>query len=226
MTILQTYGPYRFGADFELSSRQMDALIAEFQPPEINTESGLNGRSHSPVLQLDGVGPVIVKHYYRGGFIRHFNQRTYLKFGIPRSRVEFEMLQTLQRTGVRVPEPVAYAFSGRVFYHAWLITKVIQNAQTLAALSLDNPKRARSLLPEVIRRINRLIEIGILHVDLHPGNVLVDDEDRVFLIDFDKARPKQSDPDRLRYRYTERWQRAVAKHGLPEELSTEFILGE
>lgn len=226
MTLLQTHHSYHFGADFELSEQQMDALIAQFQPPEANPEGGLGGRTKSPVIQLDGVGPVLVKHYYRGGFIRHFNRRTHLRFGLPRCRTEYEMLQTLRRTGVQVPEPVAYALYGRIFYHAWLITKVIPNVQTLAAVSTDDPGRALKILPEVIRRINRLIDIGILHVDLHPGNVLVDDQGSVFLIDFDKAKTKQCDMDRLRRRYTERWQRAVAKHDLPEELSTEFILGE
>ena len=226
MTLLQTYRSYHFGADTELSDRQMDALIAGFLPSEPDEKgAALSGRTQARMLHLDGVGPVIIKHYHRGGFIRHFNQRTYLRLGIPRCRVEFDMLQTLQRTGVQVPEPVAYAFWGRIFYHAWLVTKVIPNALNLAAVSRDDPKRARKILPKVIRPVKRLIDIGILHVDLHPGNVMVDDHDRVFLIDFDKAKTNQLNSDRLRRRYTERWQRAVIKHGLPEDLAEGFILG-
>ena len=59
----------------------------------------------------------------------------------------------------------------------------------------------------------------ILHVDLHLGNVLVDSNSRVYLIDFDKARYSIQNKDKLRDKYLRRWRRAVIKHRLPEKLS-------
>jgi 3-deoxy-D-manno-octulosonic acid kinase len=55
-------------------------------------------------------------------------------------------------------------------------------------------------------------------VDLHPGNVLVDSNSRVYLIDFDKARYSYLNKDKLRVKYISRWRRAVIKHRLPESL--------
>jgi 3-deoxy-D-manno-octulosonic acid kinase len=225
MTQLQDYRSYHFGADFGLSDQQMDALISLFQRPEANRKDDLGGRTRTPILKLEGVGPIVIKHYYRGGFIRRFNRHTYLRLGCIRSRHEYEILQTLQHTdGVRVPEPVAFASCGGIFYHAWLITKAIPNVQTLAALSRSDPARALNILPEVIRPVIQLIDMGLLHVDLHAGNILVDDQDTIFLIDFDKAKTGQADKDNLRRHYMKRWQRAVAKHGLPQKLATGFIL--
>jgi 3-deoxy-D-manno-octulosonic acid kinase len=225
MTLSQAYRSYHFGADFELSNQQMDTLISQFQQVEANNEGGLGGRTRTPILQLDGVGPILIKSYYRGGFVRRFTRHTYLRLGCTRSRHEYEILQTLQHIdGVRVPEPVAYASCGGIFYHAWLITKVIPNVQTLAALGRMDPARALKILPDVLRPINQLIDMGLLHVDLHPGNILVDDHNTIFLIDFDKAKTGQAGKERLRRHYTNRWQRAVAKHGLPQELATGFLL--
>jgi predicted Ser/Thr protein kinase len=48
--------------------------------------------------------------------------------------------------------------------------------------------------------------------------VLVDPEGRAYLIDFDRARTWRRGADRLRRRYRQRWQRAIAKHGLPRIL--------
>ena len=42
-------------------------------------------------------------------------------------------------------------------------------------------------MASVIDQISRLIDHGIWHVDLHPGNVVIDQNDRVFLLDFDKG---------------------------------------
>jgi predicted Ser/Thr protein kinase len=57
-------------------------------------------------------------------------------------------------------------------------------------------------------------------VDLHPGNVLVTPENRLYLIDFDKARTTPVNRRRLREKYIRRWQRAVLKYRLPAFLNT------
>jgi len=66
----------------------------------------------------------------------------------------------------------------------------------------------------VSSQVSALIEHGILHVDLHPGNVLVNPEGRLFLIDFDKARLYKNSRG-LKDKYLRRWRRAVDKHDLP-----------
>jgi 3-deoxy-D-manno-octulosonic acid kinase len=53
---------------------------------------------------------------------------------------------------------------------------------------------------------------------MHPGNILVDGQDNVFFIDFDKATRYRGSRRALATRYLQRWRRAVAKYGLPQEL--------
>ena len=128
------------------------------------------------------------------------------------------MLEAVRRLGVRAPRPVAFAHRGFLLYHCWLVTGEIENHRTLAALSRVDPRQAVSLTGAVAVEIDRLIHHRIHHVDLHPGNVLIDSQQRVFVIDFDKARHTRLDPQDLRKRYIRRWQRAVSKHRLPVEL--------
>jgi 3-deoxy-D-manno-octulosonic acid kinase len=74
-------------------------------------------------------------------------------------------------------------------------------------------------MASVIEQISLLIQNDILHVDLHPGNVVVDVQEKVYLLDFDKGCVYHGNRQKLKDRYLARWQRAVKKHRLPEMLS-------
>jgi serine/threonine protein kinase len=219
--IVQDCGKYRIGTDTALSDRQIKQLKAGFDAGGLQQAQTdvLGGRSPVIRMDLEGVGPVVVKPYTRGGFIRRFNHRTYLRTGSTRCRQEYELLRRLQNLGLGVPTPIAFAYAGTLFYHAWLVTKEIQNTETLAGLCNINPARCFTAMKNLEPQLSLLIAHRILHVDLHPGNVLVDTDGRAFLIDFDKARKWRWGSERLRRRYRNRWQRAVAKHGLPEILN-------
>lgn len=219
--IVEICGKYRVGAGTALSDRQKAQLRSVFDAgvPQQEEMEILGGRS--PVIRLDlaEVGPVVIKPYTRGGIIRWFNHRTYLRTGATRSRKEYALLGRLHALGIRAPEPVAFAYEGTLLYHAWLVTKEIQNVQPMAGPDPIDPDRCRRAMQDLEPQLSILIANRILHVDLHPGNVLVDTGGRAFLIDFDKARTWHWGAKRLRRRYVSRWQRAVAKHGLPEILN-------
>jgi 3-deoxy-D-manno-octulosonic acid kinase len=161
----------------------------------------------------------VVKHYKRGGLAGRLIRRRYLKWGKTRSQSEFELLLKAQDMGIRVPEPLVYASQGYLFYRAWLVTREINQPQSLARLSLNDEKRAADAMKSVIEQISQLIEHGILHVDLHPGNVVIDQADRIFLVDFDKGQNYHGNKSKLTGRYISRWQRAVNKHKLPQMLN-------
>jgi tRNA A-37 threonylcarbamoyl transferase component Bud32 len=134
-------------------------------------------------------------------------------------------LKRVQALGINVPEPVAYAFQGRFFYKAWLITKEIEGPERLSDIARKDEPYGLDLTAGVTRMVAQLIEHGIRHVDLHPGNVLVDRLGKVFFVDFDKARFCSIDRHKLTRAYINRWSRAVEKHGLPRELKGAFSLG-
>ena len=74
------------------------------------------------------------------------------------------------------------------------------------------------VMKNVIEQLSLLIKNRILHVDLHPGNVVIDTSDKAHLVDFDKARIYHGSEQKLINRYISRWKRAVVKHNLPDIL--------
>jgi 3-deoxy-D-manno-octulosonic acid kinase len=218
-TLTPTYNAYQFGTCTPLTELQMDRLIGFFCQPPARTDSVLGGRSSINHHRIDGLGPVVVKHYKRGGLIGRLIRRKYLKWGKTRSQLEFELLHLVRNLGINAPEPLLYANRGHWFYRAWLVTREIKQPLSLARLSLIDETRTRRAMTSVNEQISQLIDNGILHVDLHPGNVVIDQKDRVYLLDFDKGKVDQRNKTKLRYRYINRWQRAVSKHGLPEILT-------
>jgi 3-deoxy-D-manno-octulosonic acid kinase len=139
--------------------------------------------------------------------------------GKTRGQSEYEMLERAREMGINVPQPVAYAFRGRLFYQAWLVMEQIKAHQTLAQKSLLGEAAFRQLMPEISRQVAILIRHRFLHVDLHPGNILVTDNNTVYLIDFDKSRVVHQGEKKLCARYLRRWHRAVHKYRLPPALS-------
>jgi 3-deoxy-D-manno-octulosonic acid kinase len=210
---------FHIGSSIHLSDQHARQLVAIFKKPSRPANSVLGGRTSVFAGQINGIGEVVVKYYTRGGFVRHFVKRKYVRWGKIRSRAEFELLQKVRQLGINAPRPIAYAYQGALFYKAWLVTEEIKQHQTLAQLSFTDPDLAYLLTGKVALQISTLIHNEILHVDLHPGNVLVDHNKNIFLIDFDKTRFTKYRKDKLRNKYIERWKRAVIKHRLPEGLS-------
>lgn len=219
MAIKENYMSFIIGSTERLSDTQKQVLVREFQrSPEVS-QNLLSGRMRPHIAEFEEFGKVVIKHYFRGGILRHVNRRTYLKIGKnkTRSRNEFDFLNQVREMGINAPVPVAFALRTRgiFFYHAWLVTKKIPGAETLADLSRTAPERAEMVLPEVASQIKMLACQNILHVDLHPGNVLIDAKGKVYIVDFDKARRYPKTEMRLIEYYLKRWHRAVVKHELP-----------
>ena len=219
MVMNRTIDSYRFGFSMNLTESQLQILKTSFQNPERAEVSVLGGRTSVTHAQLDGVESFVIKHYRRGGLLRYCIKRRYFKFGKTRAQREFELLKTVGALGINVPEPIAFAHRGRLFYMAWLVTREIKGAISLARLSLSDEMRALRAMKSVTEQISRLIDHGIWHVDLHPGNVMIDHDDRVFLLDFDRGQIGQRNRPKLRNRYISRWIRSVSKHKLPTMFS-------
>ncbi|MEJ2167011.1 MAG: lipopolysaccharide kinase InaA family protein [Desulfobacterales bacterium] len=216
---------YRFGFSLDLTEAQLHTLAGFFHQPDPGGVSVLGGRTSVCPLQLDGVGSVVIKHYRRGGLLRYFIKRRYLRIGKTRAQHEFELLNIVGTIGINIPQPIAYAHGGGLFYKAWMVTRAIKEPVSLVSLSLQDEEEARRAVSSTAEQIALLVQNNILHVDLHPGNVLVDRRRQVYLVDFDKAHVYRGSPNKLKQRYIGRWQRAVGKHRLPEMLSEALRVG-
>ncbi|WP_345797663.1 3-deoxy-D-manno-octulosonic acid kinase [Castellaniella sp. MT123] len=130
-------------------------------------------------------GPAVLRHYRRGGLRARLGRESYLWLGAARVRAlaEVRALVHLRSAGVRVPEPLGAAYwrSGLFYRNAILIAR-IAGARALAG-RLDQADPAA-----VARAIGAMHAAGVLHADLNAYNILFDDRDQVWLIDFDRAR--------------------------------------
>ena len=225
MVLNRTIDSYHFGFYLNLTDSQLRTFTGLFHHPGPSGVSILGGRTSLTPAQLNGIGSVVIKHYRRGGLMRYFIKQRYLKLGKTRAQIEFEMLQVVRNLGINAPEPVAYAHRGCIFYQAWLVSRAIKHPLSLALLSLKDEKKTRQAMESVIGQISLLIQNDILHVDLHPGNIVVDGADQIFLVDFDKGQIHPGSKEKLRNRYLTRWQRAVTKHRLPDILTDLLLAG-
>jgi serine/threonine protein kinase len=213
------YKSYKLGTRHKLSNATLDSLIPFFKiKNHSNSKTVLAGRN--PVIEttIPEFGAIVIKQYSRGGFISCFNKDKYFYSKKSRSELEFNALIRAEKAGVNVPEPIAYISRGSLFYNAWLITRKIEGSANYVELCLNQKETAISLLPAICEDINKLIASSIHHVDLHPGNIIIDKNNKPFILDFDKACYFAKDKSRLKDKYVKRWQRAIRKYQLPDEL--------
>jgi 3-deoxy-D-manno-octulosonic acid kinase len=208
-----------------LAPKEIERLAGMMLRSPENQDNGLGGRVAVSRITLPEIGPAVLKYYRRGGLIRRMSKDRYLYDIRRRCRKEFDMLSRVRSLGVTAPRPLVAAFSSGLFYCCWLITEAIDSADSLADLSRRNPVAAKRCTRQAAEQIKILIGNRILHVDLHPGNVLVGTDGRVHLIDFDRAHRYRLGDSNLCRRYRRRWQRAVVKHDLPGFLVDELEAG-
>lgn len=182
----------------------------------------LEGRRSAVFGRLPEIGPIVVKHYARGGVLGRFVNSLFLRLGPVRAEVEFTTLMRVRSLGIRAPEPVLFAFRGKWLYQTWLVTRELEGHKNLMELARTGADNLLPVLEQVVLALQNLIRNRITHVDLHPGNILVDGHGDVAVIDFDKAYHWQGSLRQLRDVYLRRWRRAVIKHSLPDLLA-EFV---
>lgn len=113
----------------------------------------------------------------------------YLWMGQERSRpwLEWNVLLHAREAGLPAPEPIA-AFTCRrgLWYRAALITAFLDDTEMMTE-RLQRQRLAHEGWHALGRLIHRMHLAGIRHADLTTDNILVDSEDRFYLVDFDKA---------------------------------------
>ena len=209
------YRSYTFGSRFPLGDDTLAALVSIIEQPPDRQPDCLEGRAGPRFISVPEAGPVAIKFYRRGGWLSRFNRERYLRLFKTRSEKEFEFLLRAGRAGVSVPEPVAFVSRGLPLYRAWLVTKAVTAPVSFMRRCLNEKDDGLALMPVISRHIRLLIENGIHHVDLHPGNILIGASGMPYIIDFDKARYCPSSRSGLAGKYQRRWAKAVQKYRLP-----------
>lgn len=162
---------------------------------------------------------MILRHYYRGGIPARFSKDRFLFLGWQATRAyrEIHLLQEMRRLGLPVPQPIAArsTLSG-MFYTCDILMQEIENTQTLAQV-LANKSLSASLWSAIGSMIKAFHLQGFEHVDLNAGNILLDREEKIFLIDFDRCK-KRTYHHRWSLKGIQRLHRSLGKFKQQEKL--------
>ncbi|RUM93674.1 MAG: 3-deoxy-D-manno-octulosonic acid kinase [Thiothrix sp.] len=147
------------------------------------------GRGNAWFVRLENTDCVL-RHYYRGGAMAKLLHDRYIWTGLARTRAwqEWHLLAKLRELNLAVPLPIAAKVQREgLFYRADLITQQIPATQTLAQRLAIAPLTA-SLWRRIGKTIANFHNKSLWHADLNARNILINHHDKVFLIDFDKAK--------------------------------------
>jgi 3-deoxy-D-manno-octulosonic acid kinase len=152
-------------------------------------EGAARGRGTTWFLRT-GPDALVLRHYQRGGLVAKWLGDRYWFEGAEATRPfrEWSLTWLLHGRGLPVPEPVAarYRSQGSNWYSGDLLTRRIPNTSSLAELLARDPVS----LPRWIaigRCLRRFHDALVYHADLNAHNILIDESDTVFLIDFDRG---------------------------------------
>jgi 3-deoxy-D-manno-octulosonic acid kinase len=152
-------------------------------PPSQAQVVASGGRAAAWFVQLQPVEAVL-RHFKRGGLMARVVRDRYLWLGLARTRsfAEFDLLRLMWRAGLPVPRPLGAAvWQGRLTYRAALLTERIPQARPLALCS--EPQ----VWLEAGRVVAQMHQFEVWHADLNVFNLLVDAQDKVWIIDLDRG---------------------------------------
>jgi len=131
----------------------------------------------------------VLRHYQRGGMVARISKEKYLWLGLRFSRPwrEWVLLEKMLEKGLPVPAPAAIKVVRKgILYTADIMMHRISNAKTLMhSLMID--ELAEKHWISIGSAIRCFHDEGVYHADLNANNILLDENGRCFLIDFDRC---------------------------------------
>ncbi|WP_100753520.1 3-deoxy-D-manno-octulosonic acid kinase [Vibrio salilacus] len=131
-----------------------------------------------------------LRHYRRGGLFGKLVEDKYLFTGWDQTRAyqELMLLDQLKQAGVNVPKPIAAKVEkSGLTYTADLLIEKIADAQDLVAI-LKQGKLSEQAYYQIGEMIGKMHQQQVNHTDLNIHNILLDSDQAVWIIDFDKCR--------------------------------------
>ncbi|WP_220465405.1 3-deoxy-D-manno-octulosonic acid kinase [Colwellia sp. BRX10-3] len=180
--------------------------VSAFMPEMLNSDywqvnnaivGSAQGRGTTWFIATDNAAGImrnwVLRHYYRGGLIGKVINDQYLYTGIANTRAarEFSLLTSMRSLGLPAPKPVAFrVIKHGLFYRADLLSSRIENASDLVGI-LSKQEINQLLWQQIGKVIKTFHQQGIYHHDLNAHNILIDDNDKVWLIDFDQGEQRK-----------------------------------
>jgi 3-deoxy-D-manno-octulosonic acid kinase len=189
--------PLAGGAMLYDESRVSNLSAAWFDPQHWATRGEVEGtgggRGSVHYLKTEG-RKFVLRHYHRGGLVARVSVDRYVWRGEQATRpfAEWQLTYRLHRAGLPVPAPVAarYQHDGMT-YTGDIITERLNTVGSLAECLATG---ALSILTWITigRCIRRFHDLGVCHADLNTHNLLLDEDARVYVIDFDQCQLRKA----------------------------------
>ncbi|WP_191602805.1 3-deoxy-D-manno-octulosonic acid kinase [Marinomonas algicola] len=132
-------------------------------------------------------GAYVLRKYRRGGLISKFIKYRFLFKGMEKTRPsqELQLLEYMTNKGLPVPRAIA----GKVvkyhgFYEAFILIETLKNTKELFVYLKEKSSIDWHEIGQTIRRFH---QAGIYHSDLNCHNIMIDQTQKIWLIDFDKC---------------------------------------
>ena len=177
--------------DNEIENFSQDLLDSGYWQSNNQVVGTAQGRGTTWFIEVDNKQWVL-KHYYRGGLIGKFNKDSYLFSSNDNTRAtkEFELLNQLRDLNLPAPKPIACrVIKSGLFYKADILTERVCNAQDLISLLIKQSVNA-NLWHNIGKTIKAFHDHNVYHHDLNIHNILIDNQEKVWLIDFDQGEIK------------------------------------
>lgn len=147
------------------------------------------GRSTAFFVEADK-HQLLLRHYYRGGLVGKVNKDRFKRESVEQSRAmaEFSLLLKLRELELPVPNPVAAHFklAPGWGYRADILVEVIPAAADVFK-RLQKDALAADCWQSIGATVKQFHQAGVYHSDLNCHNILVDEQRKVWLVDFDKC---------------------------------------
>ncbi|EKE83738.1 lipid IV(A) 3-deoxy-D-manno-octulosonic acid transferase [Idiomarina xiamenensis] len=147
------------------------------------------GRSTVWFIQQGDQG-MLLRHYYRGGLVGKVNKDRFMREPVANSRAmrEFSLLLKLRELGLPVPRPIAASMvrCGLMSYRADILVDVIPGAVDVYRL-LRERALSEAQWQTLGQAIRQLHDKQVYHSDLNCHNLMLDDKERAWVVDFDKC---------------------------------------
>ena len=167
-----------------------------------NDNPTLNGRG-AVFVREDCTPNIIVRRYRRGGLFGKIISHQYFRNPLdffpskpePSVRMirELSLLDQMTKLNLPCPKPVAAAIDlHKLSYEGYLLTEYIPDSITLASFLLKQ-NLSSDRWQSIGSTIRSFHDHQVYHSDLNATNILLDTNQKTYLIDFDKCLVKQGE---------------------------------